>query len=79
MVDSPADSEVVRQAFPSFCHLCCQTLRSEFQDEFLICPITPRDWEKLEEVTTKWYFLYHVGYIDGTYVAIKKPPHERSK
>ena len=51
-----------------------KAILKEFQQEYLMCPIDPEDWTKIEErFRNRWNVPHVVSALHGRHIAIKKP------
>ena len=52
----------------------CRAIPAEFQDEYLFCPDSPKDWKKSGgEVYNQLECPHAVGTMDEKHIAMKKP------
>ena len=52
----------------------CRAIFAEFQDEYLHCPDSPDEWNRVEEkFRTRWNVPHTVAAIDGKHITMKKP------
>ena len=58
----------------------CDAIYDEFQEEYLSCPTTPRQWKAIaNRFNERWNFPHTLGALDGKHVAIKCPPNSGSR
>ena len=67
---------VSKSAISRFVPQVCQAIIDVYQNETLVCPTTPEQWENVaSEFSKKWNYHNCIGALDGKHVAMKKPHH----
>ena len=65
---------VGRTTICKFITKVCKAILEEFQQEYLICPIDPEEWRRIEEkFRNRWNVPHAVGALDGKHIAMEKP------
>ena len=61
-------------AIRRFIPVVCAAIIAEFQDEFLKCPSTQEEWQKVaDDFLSRWNWPQTGGAVDGKHIAIRKP------
>ena len=70
---------VARNTICLFVPEVANAIIQEYSHQYLNCPQTPEEWEKVaEDFATMWNFQNTIGAVDGKHVAIKCPANSGS-
>ena len=52
----------------------CQAIIDELSEEYMKCPSTPEEWERVaENFSARWQFEHCLGALDGKHITITAP------